>query len=350
MSLHLANLSPRIRKDELEHVFRRFGRCMVQLKYGFGFAVYDFHGDAEKALRSLKGRKICGESVYLSWSNKQPKPLERFARAARSPDMPYGRNSVRRDSFVGRNISRSYGATSDRKQADKGRERPKFSEIHDDRPDFNHKNVGTVHYDRRDVILEAGGHLGVEPNPSDNGRWEERADICHNGTGSNGQMGFDRYMPDCAAEIGEKYENHGSEYLDGPQTIGTSPEKNRRVHPDKRRGQQTCFKCGAVGHKMRDCQLEEDLPEKRKYHSDYGHDRKGKNGVGKLDSESRSTGWLQSGHRNSRPARLHDTDRKLSYLEKSGVNSTSFPMANESGRDKNKDCNRNEDRRLMIML
>ena len=40
MSLYIGKLSPRTRKDELEHIFWRFGRCEVQQKDGYGFVVY----------------------------------------------------------------------------------------------------------------------------------------------------------------------------------------------------------------------------------------------------------------------------------------------------------------------
>ena len=87
MSLHIANLTPRIRKDEIERVFRRFGRCSVHLRNGYGFVVYDLQGDAEIALRSLRGKKICGESIYLSLSKEQPKPLQKFVTTAKTREV-----------------------------------------------------------------------------------------------------------------------------------------------------------------------------------------------------------------------------------------------------------------------
>ena len=73
MSLYIGNLSEHSQRDDLERVFRRFGHCNVQLKRnGYGFVVFDFPLDAEKALRALKGRNICGEPLTLTWSNKQP--------------------------------------------------------------------------------------------------------------------------------------------------------------------------------------------------------------------------------------------------------------------------------------
>lgn len=337
MSLHLANLSPRMRKDELERVFRRFGRCTVQLKDGYGFAVYDFRGDAEKALRTLKGRKICGESVYLSWSNKQPKPLQRFARAVRSHDIRYGRNSDRDDSLVGR---RDF-SMRDKKQPDKGRERHNSAEIHDDRRDFNLNDAG-LHYGHREVVLEEGGHIEVELNQMDDGRWGEQVDNLQNDTGYDEQMGFDRYEPDFVDERGEENEKHGLDHFADSQSVGTSPDKNRRVHPNNKRGKLNCFSCGAAGHKMRDCPGKDALQEKSTYHSDHRHDTKAKNEVGK--TETRSGGQGQSSSRKLQSARQPDTDRKLSHSEKDGVNSKSSPIENKSRWDRRKDYNRSRQR------
>ena len=86
MSLYIGHLSSRTRRDELEHVFRRFGRCNVKLKDGYGFVVYDYPLNAEKALRALQGRNICGKPLTLTWSNKQPRPFKKFARVDRSYD------------------------------------------------------------------------------------------------------------------------------------------------------------------------------------------------------------------------------------------------------------------------
>uniref|UniRef100_A0A803L325 Uncharacterized protein n=1 Tax=Chenopodium quinoa TaxID=63459 RepID=A0A803L325_CHEQI len=333
MSLHLANLSPRMRKDELERIFKSFGRCTVQLKDGYGFAVYDFRGDAEKALRTLKGRKICGESIYLSWSNKQPKPLQR---AARSHDVRYGIHSDQGDDFVGR---RGY-LMSDKKQPDKGRERHKSPEIHDDRHRFNLNDAGRIHYDQREVVLEEGGRVVIKPNQIDDGRWGEQVDNLRNDTGYDAQRGFDRYDPGRVDEKGEEYDNHGLDHFAGSHSVRTSPDKNRRVHPDGKRGQQTCFKCGAVGHKMRDCSSKEALQEKNTYHPYHRHDVKAKNEVER--AQIRSGGRLQSCCRNSKSARQPDIHGKISHSEKDGVKHS--PVENESGWDKRKNNNRDRQR------
>ncbi|KNA20248.1 hypothetical protein SOVF_053930 [Spinacia oleracea] len=338
MSLHLANLSPRMRKDELERVFKKFGRCTVQLKDGYGFAVYDIRGDAEKALRTLKGKKICGEVVYLSWSNNQPKPLQRFTRAARSHDTRHGRNSDRGANFVGRG---DY-SMSNRKQPDKGRERHKSAEIHDDRRNFNLNDAVPVYYDKREAVLEEDCRIEVEPNQIDNGRWGEQVDNLQNGTGYDVRMGFDRYDPDRVDGKGEIYENHGLRHFACSHSVGTSPDKNRRVRPDKTRGHLTCFKCGAPGHKMRDCPLTEALQEKSTYPSQGRHDLKAESEVGRV--ETRAGIGLQSCIRDPKSARQPDTDKKLSRSGKDGVNSTCSPVDNESRRDKRKYYNSNRER------
>ncbi|KAJ8565261.1 hypothetical protein K7X08_007837 [Anisodus acutangulus] len=84
MSLHLGNLSSCVHRDELERVFRRFGHCNVRVKDKFGFVVYDYPRDDEKALKTLRGKYICGEPIHLSWSNRQPRPLQKYARVVKS--------------------------------------------------------------------------------------------------------------------------------------------------------------------------------------------------------------------------------------------------------------------------
>ncbi|KAL6005383.1 hypothetical protein ACLOJK_005950 [Asimina triloba] len=72
MSLFLGNISPHIRKEELERVFWRFGRSKVQLKDGYGFVVYDVPADAERALRALREGQRDFRAVAKS-SNRNPK-------------------------------------------------------------------------------------------------------------------------------------------------------------------------------------------------------------------------------------------------------------------------------------
>ncbi|KAL3839334.1 hypothetical protein ACJIZ3_023925 [Penstemon smallii] len=97
MSLHLGNLSSRISKDDLERAFVRFGRCTIQVKDKYGFVVYDNPPCAEKALKALRGKRICGEAITLSWSNKQPRAFDRFSRGGKSYDPPPRRNYSKND-------------------------------------------------------------------------------------------------------------------------------------------------------------------------------------------------------------------------------------------------------------
>ncbi|KAK6126468.1 hypothetical protein DH2020_039804 [Rehmannia glutinosa] len=118
MSLHIGNLSSRIRRDDLERVFRRFGRCTIQVKDKYGFVVYDYPASAEKALKTLQGTRICGEAITLSWSTRQPRALQRFGRGGKSYEPPRRRYPVKEnaDRRLGSNDRRDY--EMDTKKAD----------------------------------------------------------------------------------------------------------------------------------------------------------------------------------------------------------------------------------------
>ena len=96
MSLHVGHIPPHIRQEELEQVFLRFGRCMLQMKDGYGFAVFEFAADAERSLRALRGKNICGEPLSLNWSNRQPRPFPRAARSTKVHE-PYRRRNLREE-------------------------------------------------------------------------------------------------------------------------------------------------------------------------------------------------------------------------------------------------------------
>ncbi|XP_024922401.3 uncharacterized protein LOC107432233 [Ziziphus jujuba] len=257
MSLYIGNLSARTRRDELERVFRRFGRCNLQLKDGFGFVVYDFSLNAEKALRALEGRNICGEPLNLSWSNKQPKPFQKYGRGARGYELR-GRNSASRKTSL--NDWRDY--RSDIKPPDGNGARLNSEELLDEGRDFHHENIedynGQELYNFREDLPADGG--GGVPKMVDNGRWGEQVDDLANDNGDTNGMMFDRYEPYQGYDRNDKDEIRLMANSDG--TARRSLHENvRRDHDNDTilnrhnvsKSQQTCYSCGDRGHKMRNC-------------------------------------------------------------------------------------------------
>lgn len=262
MSLYIGNLSEHSRRDELEHVFRRFGHCNVQMKRdGYGFVVFEFPPDAEKALRALKGRNICGEQLTLTWSNKQPNThISRFAKGggrrngyelqhARNPDRV--RYARRRTGFSGgMNQKMGRGKSVEMPGDEKG-----YS--HDDFKDY----AGEKKDSGGDFPDEGGG--GVVPNSEENGRWDEPV---HDPLVDNENVNaieFDRYEP----YQGHDRKNDNEDYHVGYS--GSSPAahsqenvgrakigKDTPNHPNDSKFQQTCFICGDPGHKKRNCPKE----------------------------------------------------------------------------------------------
>lgn len=196
MSLYIGNLSPHIHQDELEHVFREFGSCRVQKKDGYGFAVYDFPPNADKALRALRGRKICGKSLSLSWSNKQPnKPFQKFTTGNnhRAYDSHHGRT---RNFTTGENVSRSIGMFNRTANKVKFQERKTLFDVVSEEKLYNWKrrksstNRGQIDDVKQDLPLEGETVNDHEPNLTDDGRWGEE----FHGSGENG-IEFERYEP-----------------------------------------------------------------------------------------------------------------------------------------------------------
>ncbi|XP_028787678.1 serine/arginine-rich splicing factor 6-like [Neltuma alba] len=257
MSLHIGNLSTRTRRDELERVFCRFGHCNVRLKgEGYGFVVYDFPPDAEKALRALQGRNICGEQLTLTWSKKQPKSFQRFARSGRNYEMQRGRNSDMAG-FARRKMNlngwRNYKISNDARNNSVDMPSGEREYHHDDFKDYDGEEK-----DFRQDFLDDGA--GAHHNFEDNGRWGESIHDSSIDNGNENAVEFDQYEPYHGYDRKHENENHNLGYSGG------SPAENSRKNVGRARiGEeasnrprdpaygQTCYRCGDSGHKMRNC-------------------------------------------------------------------------------------------------
>lgn len=118
MSLYLGNLSSRTCRDDLERIFWRFGRCNIQVKDKYGLIVSDYPASAEKAIKTLHGKRLCGEAINMSWSNRQPQAVHKFARSGIAYEPPHRKYSVKEnvDQRLSSNNRQDY--KMDSKQAD----------------------------------------------------------------------------------------------------------------------------------------------------------------------------------------------------------------------------------------
>lgn len=276
MSLYIGNLSEHSRRDDLERVFRRFGHCNVQMKRdGYGFVVFDFPPDAEKALRALKGRNICGERLTLTWSNKQPNiHISRFAKGGRrnAYELQHARNPDR----VGcerRKTGFSDHPLNQKMERGKSVEMPgdERGYCHDDFKDYvgEKKDYGGDFKDYVEEKNDYGGDFpdqgsgGVVLNMEENGRWGEPVhDLLidnENGTA----IEFDRYEPYHGHDRKNNNEDYHVDYS-GSSPAAHSQENATRTQigedtsncPNGSKFQQTCFICGDPGHRKRNCPKE----------------------------------------------------------------------------------------------
>lgn len=350
MSLYIGNLSARTRRDELELVFRRFGRCNVQIKKdGYGFVVFEFPPNAEKALRALQGRNICGEPLTLTWSNKQPQAFQNVARGVRSYESQRGRNSLRVGDFANRkmhsNGQRHYKIGI--KQPDNDGVRLNSSDMLDDETGYHQHKVKDHIKEERQSLHDEGG--SVVANLVDNDRWGWQAFDPSNDNEAEDGVRFDRYEPHQGNDgIGES-ENQRMGYTGGSPAPRSSQENLGKEkigaaalqYPNYSKARQTCYSCGASGHKVRNCPKEQASRRKSTQFDLRQSDeinRSGR-GKGKLDRfGSKSWGRLRS-RRDATPERRKRDNRRASgsrnhqRLIKSGRS----PVTNEADKEGIKD-------------
>ncbi|KAF5183067.1 hypothetical protein FRX31_027347 [Thalictrum thalictroides] len=299
MSLHLGSIPRHIRQHDLERVFRKFGQNSVQLKDGYGFVVYDDPANAEKALRALKGKYICGEKIYLAWSNNQPKPLIRQSRSSRfyggrlndernftrredrvirQDLIHHERNFTRREDRVIReeliHHERSFTRREDRvtredsihhvmgfkmlnRKQDVEGGRSHNERFHGTEDNYRCGDVGNHGEEKFEFVKEGfvDEDLLMEPNFADNGRWGESVSAmldkkeADNGVLYEPNHGYGRRVEDVNRY---KVAPHSS------SARGRSGKKSQRdhfadKHTDNPIYRAKCHFCGQRGHIKYDC-------------------------------------------------------------------------------------------------
>ena len=345
MSLYIGNLSARTRRDELEYFFRRFGHCNVQLKKdGYGFVVFDYPQDAEKALRALQGRNICGEPLTLTWSNKQPQPFRKFARGARSYELLHGRNAVSGGDYASRKMG-SNGWRDYRmgiKQPESDGRRLTSADMLDDEPGYHQDNIKDNVEEELQGLHDEGRSVVAN---LDNDRWVGQVLERSNDKGVENGIEFDRYEPYKSYDENGENENQRMSYTGGSPARRSSQENLGREQIDsaalncsnESRILQTCFSCGASGHKSRNCprkHASRRTSTKFDLRQDYDIDKSGR-GKGEVNRfGSKSWGKLRS-HRDTMSVRQHRDDRWASGSRnhRRVINS----ITQETDRDRRKD-------------
>ncbi|KAF5473509.1 hypothetical protein F2P56_010114 [Juglans regia] len=344
MSLYIGNLSAETRRDELENVFRRFGRCSVQLKKdGYGFVVFDFRLDAEKALRALQGRNICGEPLTLTWSNKQPRPFQRFGRGARSHESQHRRNAARGDYASvesGPNVWREKKLGIGQQVTDGGRHNS--ADMLDDETGYHQDNTKNIEEECKSLHDEGGS---VIANQVDNDRWDGQAFDPSNDDGVENGIGLDRYEPYYGYDRKGKSENPKIEYAGGSPVLRSSRDNLEKEqigaaalnYTNDSKPRQTCYNCGGFGHKMHNCPKERASGRKSTRLDCRQDDDVNKSGRGKVELDrfgSKSRGKLHSS-RDNMSARQPTNSRRASgsrYYWKL-IKSGSSPVTEESDRE-----------------
>ncbi|KAL1813327.1 hypothetical protein ACET3Z_023392 [Daucus carota] len=341
MSLHLGNLSTRVSRNELERVFRRFGPCNIQVKDKFGFVVYDITADAEKALRTLRGKNICGEPVTLSWSNRQPRPLSN-KRIGRTHESQTGRRHAKEkygDQRLGLGDRRNYRSTD--KQTDVGDRRHKSVDMGNE-ASYSKDNIEVYNRQKEHIVGDILPFEGtsMEPIPLD----RESEQFGHQL--NDNRLDFERYDPNNAdSKRDDKDDLHHRTFSGASPTMKKSEEKKGTEqtcdtalkHPDNPKSLPTCFNCGKLGHKRLNCPIGEVAnrnltSRKNRRHDDKFYHR------GKDEEELRRQRYISDNVlqriRSSVPVRKHWNERRESnYSKHQAVRSDrSSPLAMETHR------------------
>ncbi|KAK9122856.1 hypothetical protein Sjap_012458 [Stephania japonica] len=265
MSLFIGNLSPRVRRDEVERAFHRFGRCKIQIRDGFGFAHYNLPGNAENALKALRGRIICGNPINLTWANKQPKSFQRNIGGSKFYE-PYNERGLRKREDYGTRRTDSCDQSAFRTITEQPFERDvelgmnnlldqETGQSRDDIVDHE----GDNHPDVKENLVDQGA--SIEPNLRESGRWGESGSNPLDVNEVENGLSFDRYDPyhgyDRTNEgkdntVTNSYDSYalgrlrGKEMVERPGDATSKPLDNSEI-------QHRCFLCGKTGHMKRNC-------------------------------------------------------------------------------------------------
>ncbi|KAJ0973376.1 hypothetical protein J5N97_021335 [Dioscorea zingiberensis] len=313
MSLYVGHVPAHLRRDDLERAFQRFGQCNVQLKSGYGFVVYDAIANAERALRVMTGKIICGEQLSLGWSNRQPKPFRRADKSIRIYE-PYrkrrfkevhdgvgtGHTQGQRDFETDASCVRTFDRSVNR------------SDYAFDRETGNIDNTIDELGEGKD--LSSKEVVANELDPVENDRWGEPVIDALTGLDMENDNDFDRYEPYRGLDRSYEDKNQVDCSFSGPDH-GSPHEKGQREHSFektdvnfiKRRTQRACYNCGVVGHIARKCPKGD---ARRERFGKYKHKRD------EINSRSRTEGRLKRPRYNS--WERTDGRKDPSMLEKHG--------------------------------
>lgn len=240
MSLHIGNLSSDTRGDDLQRIFRRFGRCTVRVKDKYGFVVYDYPASAEKALKTLRGTRICGQAITVSWSNRQPRTLQRFPYGEKSNEPPNRRYSVKEYAQRRLELYDRQENEMNSHEAD-GERRPVSSDLIYESISYLPSN--SKRYVRDNSHTPLTDHHGIRDavnNHIDDSKWGEQVVDPSNGIYLENNLDLDRYEPNNNSDGKKELDEHA----DISPLVGSPSIKKIK----DRRGQ--------AGHKRSNCQVE----------------------------------------------------------------------------------------------
>lgn len=253
MSLHIGNLSAGIHIDDLQRVFRRFGRCTIRVMDKYGFVVYDYPASAEKALKTLRGTRICGQAITVSWSKQQPRSLQRIPPREKLNEQPHRRYPVKE--YANQRLG-SYDLRKNEMNSHKA-----DSELRTGSSDLIYESISYLPGDSKRYVggknynsLNDHGTGASRKTRVNVSRWDEQTVDQLNENYLENNLDFDRYEPhnsDSKKELDEHTEL-------SPLVDSSSVKKfqDRRGHFDNEKSEKRCYFCGDAGHERSNCPLE----------------------------------------------------------------------------------------------